>query len=363
MLYYLSLLKDSFGPFRLFEYVTFRSAGAMMTALLASLVLGPLTVRLLKKFRANAANRYAGLIDEKYIDRSKDRTPSMGGLLIIFSILTASLLWNVLTSPIFWALTVAMLALAAIGFVDDYFKVAFQKRDGIPGKAKLVFQFIIAGGAIFFIDCMPGTHGQMWQLMVPFMKEPLLVSPWVMVFTPIVVVGSSNAVNLTDGKDGLAVGCTIFAALAMAFFAYFSSHQVFAVYLNIPMVPGIEEAVVFALALAGACIGFLWWNCHPASMFMGDTGSLALGGVLGLIAVFVKQELTLLIIGGVFVIEALSVIIQMAVFKKTGKRVFLCAPIHHHFERLGWTETQIVVRFWILSGIFAMLGLATLKLR
>ncbi|MDD2479401.1 MAG: phospho-N-acetylmuramoyl-pentapeptide-transferase [Victivallaceae bacterium] len=317
----------------------------------------------MKKFRLNAANRYTGLIDEKYIDRAKDKTPSMGGLLIVFAIFISSMLWNVLNNPIAIALIVSMLAFAAIGFVDDYFKVAFQKRDGIPGRAKLVFQFIIAGAAIFFIDCMPGTHGQMWQLMVPFMKEPLLVSPWLMVFTPIVVVGSSNAVNLTDGKDGLAVGCTIFAALALALFAYLSSHKVFAVYLSIPMIPGTEEAVVFALALAGACIGFLWWNCHPASMFMGDTGSLALGGVLGLIAVFVKQELTLAIIGGVFVIEALSVIIQVGVFKKTGRRVFHCAPIHHHFERLGWTETQIVVRFWILAGIFAMLGLATLKLR
>lgn len=363
MLYYLSYLQDGFGPFRLFEYVTFRSAGALMTALLLGMFFGPFTVRRLVRFRAVAANRYADLFPEQHIDQSKSRTPSMGGLLIIASVTAAAALWNVWTSPITIALTVSLLAMSAIGFTDDYFKVAFRKRDGIPGKAKLVFQFVIAFGAIFYINSMPATRGMMWEFYVPFLKEPLWVSPLVMLFSSIVVMGSSNAVNLTDGKDGLAVGCMIFAAMAFGLFAYLSSHNVFAIYLGIPVVPGIEEAAVFSMAIAGACIGFLWWNCHPASMFMGDTGSLALGGVLGLIAVYVKQEITLAIVGGVFVMEAVSVMIQVAVFKRTGKRVFLCTPIHHHFERLGWTETQIVVRFWILAGIFALLGLATLKLR
>jgi phospho-N-acetylmuramoyl-pentapeptide-transferase len=363
MLYYLSYLQDSFGPFRLFEYVTFRSVGALMTALLLGIIFGPFTVRRLKNLRAVAEDRYKGLFEQQYIDQGKSRTPSMGGLLIIGSVVISALLWNVWTNPITIALTVSLLAMSAIGFVDDYFKVAYKKRDGIPGKAKLVFQLVIAFGAIFYINSMPATRDMMWQFYVPFMRDPLWVSPLVMVFSSVVVIGSSNAVNLTDGKDGLAVGCMIFAAMAFGLFAYLSSHNVFAIYLGIPVVPGIEEAAVFSLAIAGACIGFLWWNCHPASMFMGDTGSLALGGILGLIAVYVKQEITLAIVGGVFVIEALSVMIQVAVFKKTGKRVFLCAPIHHHFERLGWTETQIVVRFWILAGIFAMLGLATLKLR
>ncbi len=363
MLYYLSLLQDYYGPLRLFEYVTFRSAGALMTAFFLGIVFGPLTVRRLKSFRAVAEDRYKDLFPDQHIDHSKSKTPSMGGLLIIGSIVISAFLWNVWTCPITVALTVSLLAMSAIGFTDDYFKVAYKKRDGIPGKAKLVFQFVIAFGAIFFINSMPDTHGMMWQFYVPFMKDPLWVSPLVMLFSTIVVMGSSNAVNLTDGKDGLAVGCMIFAALAFGIFAYLSSHSVFAIYLGIPVVPGIEEAAVFSLAIAGACIGFLWWNCHPASMFMGDTGSLALGGILGLIAVYVKQEITLAIVGGVFVMEAVSVMIQVAVFKRTGKRIFLCTPIHHHFERLGWTETQIVVRFWILAGIFAMLGLATLKLR
>ncbi len=363
MLYYLSYLQEYFGPFRLFEYVTLRSAGAMMTALLIGMFFGPFTVRSLTRFRTVAEDRYKDLFPNEHINPLKNRTPSMGGLLIIAAIVISAFLWNVWTCPITIALTVSLLAMSAIGFTDDYFKVAFKKRDGIPGKAKLIFQFVIAFGAIFYINSMPETHGMMWQFYVPFLKDPVWVSPLVMVFSTIVVMGSSNAVNLTDGKDGLAVGCMIFAAIAFALFAYLSSHNVFAIYLGIPVVPGIEEAAVFSMAIAGACIGFLWWNCHPASMFMGDTGSLALGGILGLIAVFVKQEITLAIIGGVFVIEALSVMIQVTVFKRTGKRVFLCAPIHHHFERLGWTETQIVVRFWILAGIFAMLGLATLKLR
>jgi phospho-N-acetylmuramoyl-pentapeptide-transferase len=363
MLYWLSDFSSVFGPFRLFEYVTFRAGGAAFTAMILAMLLGPFTVRKLKEFNATAPCRFQGLMDEKYIDRNKDKTPSMGGLLIVFSITVAVLLWNKLTSPIPLILLGTMLLFAALGFIDDFAKVAYNNRDGIPGRVKLLIQFIIAGAAIFLLDRIPETGDFMRQLMVPMLKQPMLFGIGVMGLGAVVVVGSSNAVNLTDGKDGLAVGCSIFCALTYAVFAYLCGHKIFAGYLSIPFIPGVSEAVVFASALCGACIGFLWHNCHPASMFMGDTGSLALGGSIGLIAVLVRQELLLVIVGGVFVMEAVSVIIQVFSFKTTGKRVFLCTPIHHHFEQKGWTETQIVVRFWILAGIFALMALATLKLR
>lgn len=377
MLYYISEFKDIFGPLRLFEYVTFRAAGAAATAMFLTFILGPYMVKALKRLRATAPNRHEGLIDEKFIDRAKDQTPSMGGVLVVFSIAVACLLWSSPGNPLIIAFLGTLLSLALLGFIDDYAKVAHGKRDGIPGKVKLLFQFLIAGMAVFYLDSIPETNNVvlyykdqapqtgalMHQLMVPFMVAPLWASWLVMIFSMFVVVGSSNAVNLTDGKDGLAVGTCIFCALSYAVFAYVCGHKIFASYLNVPFISGVSEVVVFAAAVMGACIGFLWYNCYPASMFMGDTGSLALGGTIGLIAVLVKQEITLIIVGGVFVMEALSVIIQVASFKLTGKRVFLCAPIHHHFEHKGWTETQIVVRFWIIAGILALSGLATLKLR
>jgi len=366
MLYYLATLRGVFGPFRLFEYVTFRAGCAMALALLLTLLLGPLTVRLLKRVGTTAPTRLEGLVPEEYIDREKDKTPSMGGILIVFSIVVSTLLFANFSNPLVFVFLVTLLAFAALGFVDDYEKVAHHNRNGISSRMKLLFQFVIAVVGIFMLSKIQLTTDILGQLIVPFCKDPLYVSKstgLILAFCALVVVGASNAVNLTDGKDGLAVGSMIFCTLTYMGFAYLCGHKIFAGYLNIPFVPGASEVVVFAGAIVGACIGFLWYNCYPASMFMGDTGSLALGGTIGLIAVLVKQEVTLVIVGGVFVIEALSVIIQVACFKLFGKRVFLCAPIHHHFERLGWTETQIVVRFWILSGIFALLGLATLKLR
>lgn len=367
MLLYLSNFQDFFGPLRLFEFVTFRAAGAAFTALVIAILLGPLTVRLLQKFDTAAPCRYKGVLPDEHIDKSKHKTPSMGGLLILFSITVSALLWANLSSPLLLVFIVTLLALGAIGFLDDYVKIKHLDRDGVSGRFKLVFQFIIASSAVLFLFNSPETGHNMWQFMVPFFKDPILtgtiggvVAVLVGVFA---VVGASNAVNLTDGKDGLAVGCSIFAALAYAAFAYLCGHSVFAEYLKIPFIAGASEVGVLACAIAGACIGFLWYNCHPASMFMGDTGSLALGGVIGLIAVLVKQELTLILVGGVFVIEAVSVIIQVISFKTRGKRVFLCTPIHHHFEQKGWTETQIVVRFWIIAGICALSALATLKIR
>ena len=363
MFYWLSELKEFWSVLRLFEYVTFRAGAAAFTAMLLTMLLSPLTIRLLKKFNATAPCRFQGLMDEKFIDRAKDKTPSMGGLLIVFAIAVSSLLWNRLDNNIPFILVISLLSFAALGFVDDFIKIAYTNRNGIPGKTKLLFQFMIAGGMILWFNHIPETKGLLEELYVPFYKGSLLHSPWIMLFSTVVVVGASNAVNLTDGKDGLATGCSIICAAVFAVFAYFSGHIKFAEYLNVPFMPGISEAVVFASALSGACLGFLWFNCYPASMFMGDTGSLALGGVIALIAVLVRQELLLAIVGGVFVLEAVSVIIQVASFKLTGKRVFLCTPIHHHFEQKGWTETQIVVRFWILAIIFAMIALGTLKLR
>jgi phospho-N-acetylmuramoyl-pentapeptide-transferase len=363
MFYYLAELKEFFPPMRLFEYVTFRAGGAAFTAMLLTMILSPLTIRLLKQFNATAPCRFQGLMDEKFIDRAKDKTPSMGGLLIVFSVTVSVLLWNRMDTKIPLILLGAMLMFATLGFIDDFAKAAYGKRDGIPGKAKLICQFLIAGLAILLLNHIQETQGLLTKLFIPFLKRPIFDSYWTMLFSTIVVVGASNAVNLTDGKDGLATGCSILCAFVFAIFAYFSGHIKFAEYLHVPFMPSISEAVVFASALAGACLGFLWYNCYPASMFMGDTGSLALGGVIGMIAVLVRQEILLALVGGVFVLEAVSVIIQVTSFKLTGKRVFLCTPIHHHFEQKGWTETQIVVRFWILAIIFALMALGTLKLR
>lgn len=367
MFYFLGDLEQIYGPLRLFSFVTFRAAGAAFTALVIAVFLGPLTVRLLKKFDTTAPTRLEGLVPEEHIDKEKDKTPSMGGILIILAITVSTLLWGNPGNPLIIVFLVTLLALGAIGFLDDFAKVKHLKRDGISGKMKLFGQFVIAGSAVVFLFSSSATGHDMWQFMVPFFKKPVLTGTVGGVAAVIIgilaVVGSSNAVNLTDGKDGLAVGCCIFASLAYAAFAYLCGHRIFAEHLRIPFISGAGEVGVFACAIAGACIGFLWYNCYPASMFMGDTGSLALGGIIGLIAVLVKQELTLILVGGVFVIEALSVILQVGYFKMTGKRIFLCAPIHHHFERKGWTETQIVVRFWILAGIFALSALATLKIR
>ena len=369
MLYF--LLKSFFPgysatPLRLFDYVTFRAGAALVTSFLLALLLGPLTVRLLKRLTATAPSRLEGLVEEKFTHREKDKTPSMGGLLIVASILVSSCLWGRLDNRLLLIFLGTAAAFCGLGFWDDFAKVALKRRDGIPAKVKLIFQFLIAFAALYFYSNTPDVGETFRQLCVPFIKQPV----WPMmplavayIFGMCVVVGSSNAVNLTDGKDGLAVGCTIFYVLTYGAFAYMASHKIFADHLDLNYIAGASEIVVLSTSVAGACIGFLWHNCYPASMFMGDTGSLALGGIIGLIAVLVNQEILLILVGGVFVMEIVSVMLQVASFKLTGKRIFLCTPIHHHFEKKGWTETQIVVRFWILAGMLALFGLATLKLR
>ena len=362
MLYLLSELSGSFGPLRLFSYVTFRAAGAWLCSLLLVLLLGSFTARKLRALNVRAAERLEGLVPPEFIDRRKSDTPCMGGLLLIGAVAVSTLLWAA-PGAISGVLVGATLLLALTGFADDFIKVTRQDRGGLPGKWKLAAQFAVAAGALWIWSRSPQLNVILRELYVPFAKEPVLESWWCFPFAALVIVGASNAVNLTDGKDGLASGCTIFCALTYAVFTYMMGHRIFAGYLNIPHIPGVGEAVVFAAALCGACIGFLWHNCHPAAMFMGDTGSLPLGGAVGMLAVLARQEFLLLLVGGVFVMEIVSVILQVASLRLTGRRLFICTPIHHHFERKGWTETQIVVRFWILAGVFALAALATLKLR
>jgi len=366
MLYYLSNFQDLFGPLRIFQFITVRAAGALFSAFILVIILGPSTLRLLHKLKAYSAGRYDGIIPEKHLDTVKNNTPSMGGVLIVFAITVASLLWGNFSTPLLTLFIVTLLAFGILGFVDDYIKVTGTAK-GVSGTVKLIIQFIIASMAIGTLFLFPVSQPYMYQFMIPFFKEPVLIGIAGATVTVIIglltMVGASNAVNLTDGEDGLAVGCSILTALVYAIFAYICGHKFFAEYLSVPFIPGSGEVVIFAAAIAGACMGFLWFNCHPASMFMGDTGSLALGGSIGLIAILVRQELLLVLAGGVFVIEAGSVIIQLTSLKLRGKRVFIMTPIHHHFEKKGWDETQIVVRFWIIAGIFALCALATLKIR
>jgi phospho-N-acetylmuramoyl-pentapeptide-transferase len=372
MLYWLSEFTDQL---RIFKYLTFRSAGAALTSMLIVILLGPWVVRALKKFAFIAPLRLQGLVAEEELDLNKAKTPSMGGLLIVFAIFVSTLLWAPLDNMLVVVFLGNILAFCAIGFYDDYNKVLYKNREtdgGISARMKLLLQFLVGAVAVYVITTIPGLSKYSSDIMVPFLKHPILsgVPIWlVIIFSSVVVVGASNAVNLTDGLDGLATGNMLICAGAYVVFAYLSGNVIYSAYLNIPYIDGAGEVCVFGAAIMGACLGFLWHNCYPASMFMGDTGSLALGGSIGLIAVLVKQEFTLVIVGGVFVMETLSVVIQTSYFKYTrkkygeGKRVFLMAPIHHHFQKKGWTETQVVIRFWILGIIFAGIGFATLKIR
>lgn len=364
MLYLLSQLGNDFLPLRLFDYVSFRAGGAAFTAFLIVILLGGRMAGYLRKLNIRTTERLEGLVPPEFIDKEKSRTPCMGGILMIGGILISACFWNVMSNPISILLVVTTFAFSLVGFYDDYRKVVYKDRAGLPGRYKMLCQIVIAGIGVLALFRMPEVSPYMDDFMLPFFKEPIFSCVfWTAPVAIGTVVATSNAVNLTDGKDGLATGCTIFCTLTYAAFAYLMGHAVFANYLKVPFISGAGEGMVFAAAICGGCIGFLWHNCHPASMFMGDTGSLALGGAVGFLAVLVRQEVLLILVGGVFVMEAASVMLQVPYFKLTGKRIFPCTPIHHTFERRGWTETQIVVRFWILSGVFALIALATLKLR
>ena len=364
MLYWLSQYSDT--PLRVFKYLTFRTFGAGLTAMLIVAFFTPMTIRFLKKKLSYSPSRLDGLIEEGYIDRSKEKTPSMGGILIVISIIISTLLWaksDNLLVPLF---IINLMLMATIGFFDDYIKITKPKSKGISSRVKLGGQAIVTLIAVLSLTLIENTAHYTSEFYVPFLKTPLFTSVpiwFYLLFSSTVVIGSSNAVNLTDGMDGLACSCLAICAGAYVVFAYFCGRYDFAKYLSIPHIFGAGEVAIFGATIVGACIGFLWHNCHPASIFMGDTGSLALGSSIGLIAIMVRQEIILTIIGGIFVIEALSVLIQVGYYKKTGKRFFLMAPIHHHFQKKNWTETQIVFRFTIIALLLAFIGLATLKLR
>lgn len=372
MLYYLSQLSDLFHTsqfakaFHVFQYISFRAMGAGLTAFLLSLFFGKNVIKRLIRLKVGQPIRTAEEVrDLNTLHEGKEGTPTMGGLLLIGTVIIASLLWARPTNPLLWVLLFTGAYLSAVGFADDYLKVTKKKSAGISSRLKFLLQSLLAL-IVTLVFCMtPSLSTQAQQLYVPFLKEPLIAHLGVatFLFYLFVIVGSSNAVNLTDGLDGLAAGCTVMAAMSYTVFNYVSGNLKIATYLAIPHNPYSGELAVVSMALVGAALGFLWWNCHPARVFMGDTGSLAIGGILGVLAISCKQEIVLVLVGGIFVAEALSVILQVASFKLTGRRIFKMSPLHHHFELSGWKESAVTVRFWIMAIIFGVMGLATLKLR
>ena len=361
MLYNLFVFHDGWY-INLFRYITFRSGCAVLTALIIALLSGPYIIRKLQTISPEGQPiRVDG--PESHL-KTKKGTPTMGGLIIHLSVFVSTLLWANLSNPYIWIVLFVMGSFAVLGFVDDYLKVVHKNTKGVSGKSKIVVQVLVSFVACFLVQeySVPDFKS---HLTVPFFKDVVInVGYFYPVFVLIVIVGASNAVNLTDGLDGLAIGTIAITCLCFALICYLVGNHVFAQYLKIHYVPGVGEIAVLCAALVGASLGFLWFNAPPAKVFMGDTGSLALGGALGIISVITKHEFVLAIIGGVFVIEALSVIMQVHYFKISGgKRIFLMAPIHHHFEKKGWSESQIVIRFWIIAVVFALLGMATLKLR
>ena len=362
MLYSLLVpLADHLGILNVVRYITFRTGGAVMTALVVSFVLGPGLIRWLrKKQREGQPIRLDG--PESHL-LTKKGTPTMGGVLILIALTTATLLWADLSNGYVWVALIVTLGYGLIGFADDYLKLTKRSSGGLPGRAKLLGQGLIglvATGVLIHLGQAPLATG----VAVPVLKD--LIVPLGLAFPlfgALVMMGASNAVNLTDGLDGLAIVPVMIAAGSFAVIAYLAGNVIFAGYLGIPHVPGTGELAIFCGAIVGASLGFLWFNAPPAMVFMGDTGSLSTGGALGAVAVAVKHELVLAIIGGLFVLEAVSVIVQVASFKLTGKRVFRMAPLHHHFEKMGWQEPTIVIRFWIIAVILALVGLSTLKLR
>jgi phospho-N-acetylmuramoyl-pentapeptide-transferase len=347
------------GLLNLFRYITFRSGAALITALAIALVTGPRFIVWLRKMQGKEGQpiREDGPASHLVTKRG---TPTMGGLLILMSMTLSTLLWMDLSNGFTWACLFVTLGFGLIGFLDDYDKVTKRSAKGVSGKVRLLIEFAIAGAACAWI----AWYTQDTTLYLPFLKDSgLALGPFYIVFAAFIIAGFGNAVNLTDGLDGLATMPVIIAALSFGVIAYLAGNIKFADYLGIHHVPGAGELAIFTAAVIGACLGFLWFNAPPAAVFMGDTGSLALGGALGTVAVVTNHEIVLLLIGGLFVLETVSVIVQVISFKTTGKRVFKMAPIHHHFEQLGWAESTVVIRFWIVSIVLALAGLATLKLR
>lgn len=365
MLYYLLYpMREYFFGFNVFRYITFRAAAAAVTAMILSIALGPWVIRKMHELELGQRVRrdWFPLYSQH---KSKEGTPTMGGVLIILAVLVSSLLWADVLNRFVLLVLFALVWLGAIGFIDDYLKVRRKDVHGMRAKVKFAGQVILGLFIGAYLLAHPATAPYAGEVSIPFYKHPLAadLGLFYIIFAVLVIVGSSNAVNLTDGLDGLAIGCVVIAALVYAVLSYVSGHAVFARYLGVRYIPHSGELAVCCASIAGAGLGFLWYNAHPADIFMGDTGSLALGGAVGLVAILIKKEIALLLVGGIFVMEALSVIMQVASFKLTGRRIFLMAPLHHHFEMKGWSETKVTVRFWILALIFALVGLGALKLQ
>ena len=370
MLYWLHYLADPqewTSVLRVFEFITVRTFAGAGTAFLLSVLLGAPVIRWLRHLKIGQYVRQEDDGKALYeLHEGKQGTPTMGGVLIILSIVLSTALWAVPSNFYVWLCVATLVYLGLVGFWDDYSKIRQKQSKGLSGRGKLFLQVLWAAAVGWVLYSRPETHEWASTLMVPFLKHPFLMEMHIVLGVSImamVLVGSSNAVNLTDGLDGLAIGCTATVAFSYLVLSYVAGHKEMAEYLLVPNVAGSGELAVFCGCMLGASLGFLWHNCHPAQVFMGDTGSLALGGAIGMVAILIQQELLLVIVGGVFVMEAMSVILQVASFKSTGKRMFACAPIHHHFQLKGWSETQVTIRFWILSIIFALLGVLSLKLR
>ena len=362
MLYYLLYpLRNMISGFNVFRYITFRTAWAALTALIISFIFGPWLIERMRRIKAGQYIREEGPKSHQM----KAGTPTMGGILINIAIFVPTILWADILNPYIWIVLFVTLAYGAIGFVDDYRKLVKKRNLGLTPKEKFLAQFgvaLLAGLAIGYLPMLRNNYST--ALTFPFIKQFVLnLGPLYIPFVMVIIVGASNAVNLTDGLDGLAIGSTMIAATTYTILTYAAGHARIADYLKIAWVPQTGELAVFCGAMVGASLGFLWFNAYPAEIFMGDVGSLALGGAIGTLAVMIKQEILLIFVGGLFVIEALSVILQVFSFKLTGRRIFKMSPIHHHFELSGWRETKVVVRFWIVAIIFALLSLATLKLR
>ena len=363
MFYYLfAPLKEWWFGFNVFRYITFRTAMASVTAFLLTLLIAPAVIQWLTSMKVGQRIRPEQEVRDLYgLHRHKDGTPTMGGLLILLALIGSTLLWaDILNLKVILAVGVTA-ALGAIGFADDLAKLKAGDSRGLPAKRKFLWQ---CAAALVFVGILLTDPSYPTTLEVPFLKKPVMdLGLFTIPFVLLVLVGASNAVNLADGLDGLAIGCTIMIALCLTVISYLLGHRLLAEYLRIPYVPGSGELTVFCGALVGSSLGFLWYNSHPATVFMGDIGSLALGGAIGSVAVLIKKELLLVLIGGIFVLEAVSVILQVASFRLTGRRIFLMAPIHHHFQLIGWPESKVTVRFWILGAVLALLSLSTLKLR
>jgi len=360
MLYYFILpLKEYLGFLRLFQYITFRSAYAALTSLLLVLILGNLVIRWLRALKLGEEIRALGPESHKL----KAGTPTMGGIIIIGAVLGSIALWGNFASTYLIILSGATVALGGLGFADDYIKSILKRKEGVSAKVKLLVQMSVALAVALLVYYLPSNKTEVSTLYVPFINEAVVDMGllWV-VFAVIVIVSTTNAVNLTDGLDGLAIGSVMTVGVSLGIMAYLTGHSTISAYLRIPHIPEAAELTVFIAALMGAALGFLWFNSNQATVFMGDTGSLALGGIIGIVAVMIKKEIFLFIVGGVFVVEVLSVIIQVASFKLRKKRVFKMSPLHHHFELSGWSEQKVVVRMWILGVILSILGLSSLKI-